>query len=134
MKIGDVSEKLGIPASTIRYYEQVGLIDPLPRVSGRREFDEKAIFALEFVRLSQAAGFTIAEIKSLLEAYASDNSASGIWQKIASKKQADVRSQIESLRQVDVILTELISCNCSSLTECIEIGLSRNLGAQDAIF
>lgn len=131
MKIGDVSTKLGIPASTIRYYEQAGLIDPPPRISGRRQFDERAIFALKFVRLAQAAGFTIAETKSLLESYTQDQSAVGAWKKIATKKRSDVRTKIRVLQQVDTVLSELISCQCASLTECIQIGLSRNFGARD---
>ncbi len=67
MKIGDVAERLGIPVSTIRYYEKVGLIEHQRRVSGRRDFDERALFALQFIQLAQAAGFTIVEMKSLLE-------------------------------------------------------------------
>ncbi len=132
MKIGEVSTKLGIPASTIRYYEQAGLINPPPRISGRRQFDERTIFALEFVRLAQSAGFTIAETKSLLESYAQDQSAGGAWKRIATEKRSDVRTKIQALQQVDTILSELIACKCASLTECIKIGLSRNLGAQDA--
>lgn len=131
MKIGDVSEKLGIPASTIRYYEQVGLIDPPKRVSGRRDFDEKTIFALEFVRLSQAAGFTIAETKSLFKSYARDQNVGGAWRQLASQKRSDVRNQVQALQQVDAILSELISCKCESFTDCIEIGLSRGLGEKN---
>ena len=52
VKIGDVSEQLGIPASTIRYYEQVGLIDQQQRVAGRRAFNEKALYMLQFVQLA----------------------------------------------------------------------------------
>lgn len=132
MKIGELASQLGIPASTIRYYEQVGLIDPPPRVSGRREFGDSAVYALEFVRLSQAAGFSITETKSLLDAYAADQSASGTWQAIAIQKQAKVREQIQSLQKVDAILAELISCKCATLNECIEIGLARKLGGYDA--
>lgn len=132
MKIGDVAERLGLPASTIRYYEKMGLIEPPRRVSGRREFDERAISSLEFVRLSQAAGFTIAETKSLLESYARNPEVSGDWRKLAEGKQVNIRSQMQSLKQVDAILSELLTCECKSLSRCIEIGLSRNLGDRNA--
>lgn len=132
MKIGELASQLGIPASTIRYYEQVGLIEAPPRVSGRREYGDSAVYALEFVRLSQAAGFSIAETKSLLDAYAADQSATGAWQAIAMQKQAKVREQIQSLQKVDAILAELISCKCQTLNECIEIGLARKVGGNDA--
>lgn len=126
MKIGDVSTKLGMPASTIRYYERIGLIDRQHRISGRREFDQRALFALEFVRLSQAAGFTIAETKSLLDAYADDPSAKGTWKSQALAKRDSVRTQMKELTQMDHILSEVLSCNCPTLTECVEKGMARH--------
>lgn len=132
MKIGDVSQELGIPASTIRYYERIGLIRPQPRVSGRRVFDSHAILALEFVRLAQAAGFTIAETRALQEAYAEDPSRSGAWVELASRKQEDIREQIRELRRMDGVLRELLSCSCASLRECVEKGAFRRRKARRA--
>ncbi len=126
MKIGDVSAKLGMPASTIRYYEKIGLIKPQHRISGRREFDERALFALEFVRLSQAAGFTISETKSLLDAYSTDPSAKGAWVSQAQKKKLEIDIKMKELMQMDIILSEILSCKCVSLTECIEKGVARH--------
>ena len=128
MNIGYVSRKLGMPASTIRYYEQLGLIEPQERVSGRRKFDTQALFALEFVQLAQAAGFSIAEIKSLLDDYAKDPSPEGSWMEKVQEKRSILRSQIHGLRQMDDILSELMSCNCASLTACIEAGINRRKG------
>jgi DNA-binding transcriptional MerR regulator len=125
MNIGSVSQKLGIPASTIRYYEKIGLIEPQHRVSGRRHFDLPALFALEFVRLAQSAGFSIAEIKSLLKSYQNDPSAKGPWVAMAEEKRTVLKTQIQELRQMDRILSELVSCNCESLTDCIEAGIDR---------
>ena len=121
MNIGDVAEQLRIPASTIRYYEKVGLIERQRRVSGRRCFDDRALVALRFVQIAQAAGFTIAEIKSLLESHARDPSPAGLWKPFAEKKQVTIRQQIKTLRQMDHILAELINCRCSTLAECIRL-------------
>lgn len=125
MKIGDVVDRLGMPASTIRYYEKVGLIDPQRRVSGRREFDNHAIFSLEFVRLAQSAGFTIAETKSLLEAYAVDPTEKGAWKEKALTKRADIQTQIKELQKMDQILASILSCECPTLSVCVEQGLAR---------
>ncbi|MGI9286389.1 MAG: MerR family DNA-binding transcriptional regulator [Pseudomonadales bacterium] len=54
-----MSKKLGILASTIRYYESQGLIDQQSRVSGRREFDAQAVFSLRFVKLPQLRFFLV---------------------------------------------------------------------------
>ena len=64
MKIGELADQIGIAASTIRYYEQVGLIDPPERIGGQRRFPKSAVQALRFIQLAQAGGFTIAEIKA----------------------------------------------------------------------
>ena len=121
MKIGDVAEQLGIPASTIRYYEQVGLIDQQQRVAGRRVFNDKALFMLQFVQLAQTAGFSIAETKSLLDNYANDPSPRGLWKGFAETKQNSIRQQIKNLEQMDRILSKLIRCECESLEECVQL-------------
>jgi len=121
VKIGDVSAQLGIPASTIRYYERVGLIEAQRRVAGRRAFNDKALFMLQFVQLAQAAGFSIAEIKSLLDNYANDPGPRGLWKGFAETKQNSVRQQIKTLEQMDRILTKLIKCECESLEECVQL-------------
>ena len=125
MKIGDISERLGIPASTIRYYESVGLIDRQARVSGRRQFDERALFTLRFVQLAQAAGFSIAETKSLLESYARDPSPGGMWKPFAEAKQAAISRQIETLQRMYGVLADLIACQCATLEDCVRLAESR---------
>jgi MerR family copper efflux transcriptional regulator len=126
MKMGDVSTKTGMPASTIRYYERVGLIERQRRVSGRREFDEGALFALEFVTLAQNAGFTIAQTKVLLEAQFGDPKRAGVWRTLATEKRAAIQNQIKELKQMETILTEMMSCRCESLVQCVEKGRARS--------
>jgi MerR family redox-sensitive transcriptional activator SoxR len=125
MKIGDVSKQLGIPASTIRYYESEGLIDLQSRVSGRREFDAQAVLTLRFVQLAQRAGFSIKEMKSLLQSYDEDPNPSGMWGSLASAKRQSVREQIKDLRRMDQILGKLLDCDCETLNECVEVALAR---------
>ena len=131
MKIGDVSVKLGIPASTIRYYEQVGLISPQPRVSGCRVFDKRALFDLEFVKLSQSAGFTIEETKSLLCSYADDPSPSGMWKTLAKSKQKSILEKMNALDQMNRVLSALLSCKCSTLAECVEKSIDYRRGQKN---
>ena len=132
MKIGDVARQLDMPASTIRYYEKVGLIERQRRVSGRRQFNDRALFALRFVQLAQAAGFTIAEIKSLLESYAQDPTDTGIWKPFAETKQAEVRRQIDTLQRMDRVLTELIGCRCSSIEACVQLATAADCAAHQS--
>ncbi len=119
VNIGEVSARLNIPASTIRYYEKVGLIEQQGRQSGRRQFNEQALYTLQFVQLAQAAGFTIAETKALLQSYHADGSANGLWNPMAKSKRLSIREQIEKLEYMDGILEKLIQCRCKSLKSCV---------------
>lgn len=119
MKIGDVSEKLNIPTSTIRYYESVGLIDRQSRVSGQRVFDERALLNLRFIQLAQAAGFTLAEIKSLREDHAKGPGPSDLWRPFAEQKRVALGQKMRSLKRMDRVLAALTACECSSLEECV---------------
>ena len=120
MKIGEVSAVLDIPASSIRYYERVGLLSAPERVSGQRSFGSSDISMLRFIKLAQAAGFSIAEIKDLCVEHSRNPTPSGVWAKFAKEKQQEVREQIEALAQVQTILSSLLACKCESFIDCVE--------------
>ena len=126
MNIGDVSQRLGMPASTIRFYEKEGLIEHQPRISGRRNFNDQALVALQFVQLAQAAGFSIAETKSLLENHKQDPSCKGLWMPLVEKKQANIKQQINDLQQMDRILDALRGCECTSIKQCVGASMQRS--------
>jgi DNA-binding transcriptional MerR regulator len=64
MKIGELSQKTGLPASTIRYYEGLGLLPPARRgQNGYRDYDDEALRRLNAVRASQSLGFTLEAIR-----------------------------------------------------------------------
>lgn len=121
MKIGEVARRLGVPASTIRYYEREGLIERQHRVSGRRQFDERALLMLQFAQLAQAAGFTIAETKGLLRSYAAEPNPSGMWQPFVENKRVAIREKISALQQMDLILGELLNCRCETMSDCVKM-------------
>ena len=131
MKIGDVAKRLGVPSSTIRYYEKEGLIERQQRVSGRRQFDERALLMLRFAQLAQAADFTISETKNLLKSYAADPNPSGMWQPFVEAKRVAIRQQIGALRQMDAILGELLNCRCETMSDCVKMagGQQNRIGA-----
>jgi MerR family redox-sensitive transcriptional activator SoxR len=119
MRIGAVAEALGISSSAIRYYERQGLIQPIGRVSGRRELDKKTIVSLRFLKLAQAAGFSLNETRKLLEFGFGDRRPQDDWQSFIHQKQSDLRSQIDTLRGMVALLDKLESCRCSSIEDCM---------------
>ena len=67
MLIGDLATRAGLSAKAIRFYEQAGLLPRPPRTpGGYRDYPPGAVDRLAFVRHAQAAGFTLADIRSVL--------------------------------------------------------------------
>jgi len=68
MKIGELADGAAVSTKTIRYYESIGLLaEPGRTASGYRNYDERAVERLRFIRDAQATGLSLAEIQSVLE-------------------------------------------------------------------
>ncbi len=68
MRIGELGEQAGLSAKTIRYYEDIGILpEPDRTASGYRVYDDGALERLRFIRAAQAVGFTLGEIKEVLD-------------------------------------------------------------------
>jgi MerR family copper efflux transcriptional regulator len=68
MKIGELSQRAGLPASTIRYYENQGLLEPARRgQNGYRDYADDALHRLHAVRVSQSLGFSLETIRGFFE-------------------------------------------------------------------
>ncbi|MCC2616026.1 MerR family transcriptional regulator [Aestuariibacter halophilus] len=68
MKIGQLAEQSGVPASTIRYYEKQGLMPATKRgANGYRSYDQSALDRLQLIRFSQNLGFSLHEMPRLMD-------------------------------------------------------------------
>ncbi len=110
MNIGDASERSGLPAKTIRHYENLGLVRPARRANGYRSFGEGDVRRLSFLARARALGFTLEECRSLTELWDSPPSPSmhararrlmsAVDRKTAQL--ADLRASLEALtKQAD---------------------------------
>jgi len=66
MDIADVAKRTGVPASTLRYYENKGLLKSLAGKGQRRQFAADVVDRLALIALGQAAGFSLDEVASML--------------------------------------------------------------------
>src|SRR5207253_932666 len=66
LTIGEVAARAGVRTSTLRYYEDEGLLRPARRIGGQRRYDAGAIEALTVVRFCRTLGFSLTEIRTLL--------------------------------------------------------------------
>jgi MerR family redox-sensitive transcriptional activator SoxR len=116
--IGQIAAQAGTPASTIRYYEQIGLLPAPGRVNGQRRYEDGIAQKLGVIRMAQQAGFTIAEIQSLLHDFPDDAPPSTRWQRLAQQKLAELDEQMRSLQAMKALLEQTLQCQCETLEEC----------------
>lgn len=113
--IGELAEQTGLAPSAIRYYEDLGLVQPVTRRSGRRVFDNAAANRLRAITAAQEAGFTLDEVRRLLDSQAAGTRQ---WKAMVKAKIADVRARIERLEVVEATLRESLRCGCRAWDEC----------------
>jgi len=109
MNIGDVSKAAGVPAKTIRYYEDIGLIRPLRGGNGYRAFRDTDVHKLAFLGRARALGFSIADCRNLLQLYEDNGRTSAEVKEIAQEHLLDVEGKIRDLEEMRATLAELIS-------------------------
>ncbi len=119
MNIGDVSNQTGLPAKTIRYYEDIGLIKPLRDDNGYRRFRSQDVHKLNFLGRARALGFTIEDCRTLMALYEDDTRASADVKKVARAHLAQIEAKIADLNAMRDTLGHLIdACAGDDRPDC----------------
>ncbi|UWQ49000.1 Cu(I)-responsive transcriptional regulator [Leisingera caerulea] len=119
MNIGDVSSRSGLPAKTIRYYEDIGLIKPHRSANGYRCFAETDLHKLAFLGRARALGFTIEDCRTLMALYEDESRASADVKQLALEHLAKIEEKIADLQAMRDTLGELVSsCAGDSRPDC----------------
>jgi MerR family transcriptional regulator, redox-sensitive transcriptional activator SoxR len=126
MSLGEVARSTGVRPSALRYYEGVGLL-PLPeRAHGRRRYDGKLLAEvldrLAVVRVAKQAGFTISEIRTLLDGFSEETPPSERWRILAQDKLPEVEALVERALSMKDLLERGLRCECLRLEECSLVG------------
>jgi MerR family transcriptional regulator, redox-sensitive transcriptional activator SoxR len=116
--IGEIARQAGVASSTIRYYERIGLLPPSKRVSGKRRYDAAILEKLGVIRLAQNAGYSIAEIYTLLHEFPADTTPSERWQVLAAQKIVELETRMQDLIAMKALLEHTLDCSCPSLDDC----------------
>jgi MerR family redox-sensitive transcriptional activator SoxR len=130
MTIGELAAESGLPASTIRYWERIGVLPKPARVSGQRRYSADAVQRLSVLRLAQACGFRLDEIRHLLNGYSSGVKPPRRWQELALRKQQELDEQIARLKAMRRVVDRVLQCRCVDLPECGRIAASVMEAAQ----
>ncbi len=109
MNIGEAAAQASVPAKTIRYYEDIGLISPAHRAhNGYRCYNAATIRTLQFIKRARSLGFSIEECRSLLSLYKDQHRASAEVKHFAQQRVADIDTKITELTVMRSALIRLI--------------------------
>jgi MerR family redox-sensitive transcriptional activator SoxR len=126
--ISEIGQKVGLRPSAIRYYEEIGILERAPRVSGQRRYDATVLYRLAVVRRAQAAGFTLDEIRQLFFGFAPSTPISQRWKRIAERKVVELEARIRQIQSMRKLLKKLESCcECETVERC-GAGILRSQG------
>ena len=119
MNIGEASVATGLPAKTIRYYEDIGLIKPARTANGYRDYDGKDVHRLAFIQRSRSLGFGIDECRSLLSLYKDKDRASSDVKALALEKILEIDRKLKELKSLRSTLKTLADhCHGDDRPEC----------------
>ena len=118
MTIGELAKKTGVNVQTIRYYEREELLPTAHRWpdSGYRDFDDEALLRLQFIRSAKELGFTLNEIKGLLELRILPGRSCAEVEQLLWKKLGDVEQRLNQMRRLKRVLQKLVA-TCKTRTD-----------------
>lgn len=119
MNIGDASSKSRLPAKTIRYYEDIGLLKPERADNGYRDYSMSDVHKLRFLQRSRGLGFSVEECRQLLALYEDKDRASSDVKSMAQSKLQEIDRKITELRELQHTLQHLVAhCHGDQRPDC----------------
>jgi Cu(I)-responsive transcriptional regulator len=119
MNIGTASEKSGLPAKTIRYYEDIGLLRPGRAENGYRDYSGADVHRLKFLQRSRGLGFSVDECRQLLSLYGDSSRESAEVKAIAESKLKEIDRKVAELLELRATLGHLVeACHGDQRPEC----------------
>lgn len=119
LNIGEAARMTGLPAKTIRYYEEIGLVRPLRGANGYRAFRQSDVHKLIFLARARGLGFSIEDCRTLLSLY-EDKSRSAAEVKALAKAHLDeIAAKIAELEKMRSTLSHLVNaCHGDERPDC----------------
>jgi MerR family copper efflux transcriptional regulator len=120
MNIGEASERSGVSAKMIRYYESVGLLPTAARRgNGYRDYGDQDVVVLQFVRRTRDLGFSLEEVGALLTLWSDKKRPSRDVKRLAEKHIGELESRIRDMRSVIGTLKDLTrQCHGDERSDC----------------
>ncbi|MBF9032813.1 Cu(I)-responsive transcriptional regulator [Rhodobacterales bacterium HKCCE2091] len=119
MNIGDVARRSGLPAKTIRYYEEIGLIRPDRGGNGYRDFSDADMHKLIFVQRARSLGFSVEDCRALLSLWEDRKRASSDVRGLAVTVLDRIEAKVSELLAMKATLSTLVErCHGDDRPDC----------------
>ncbi|MEJ6022132.1 Cu(I)-responsive transcriptional regulator [Ramlibacter sp. PS4R-6] len=111
MNIGEAAKLSGVSAKMVRHYESLGLLPAVARTdAGYRQYAEREVHTLRFIRHARDLGFSMAEIGELVKLWQNQRRSSASVKKIAQKHLADIDAKMAEMAAMRKTLQHLVHC------------------------
>ena len=120
MNISQAAAQSGLPPKTIRYYEDIGLVDPARRRdNGYRDYAARDVHLLRFLHRARDLGFSVADCRALLSLYTDRDRRSADVKAIALNRIAEIDRKIAELAEMRAVLATLAEkCHGDERPDC----------------
>ena len=111
MNIGEAAARSGVSAKMVRHYESLGLLPKVARTdAGYRQYADREVHTLRFIRRARDLGFSMAEIAELLKLWQNKRRASSDVKRIALAHVADLERRMNEMAAMKRTLEHLAHC------------------------
>jgi MerR family transcriptional regulator, copper efflux regulator len=119
MQIREVEQSAGLPAKTIRYYEEIGLVRPNRQDNGYRVYSTEDVHRLRFLQRARGLGFSIEDCRALLSLYDETGRESADVRAIAEAHLDEIDRKIRELKGMRQTLAHLVhACHGDERPDC----------------
>jgi MerR family redox-sensitive transcriptional activator SoxR len=119
LPISEAARRARVRPSTLRYYEQIGILPAPHRASGQRRYDTSVLSRLAVIERARQTGFSLSEIKQLFFGFRDDISASERWRHLSERKLEELDALVKQVHGMRHLLRRMQkNCRCSTLDEC----------------
>ncbi|MEU7856788.1 redox-sensitive transcriptional activator SoxR [Nonomuraea sp. NPDC049141] len=119
LTIGELSERSGVPASALRFYERQGLIDSRRTTGNQRRYHRTTLRRVAFIRASQSVGIPLSVIGGVLDLLPEGVPPTReFWIRASECWSEEINARIERMERMRDRFTECIGCGCLSFEQC----------------
>lgn len=119
MNVRDAANLCGLPSKTLRYYDEIGLVVPDRLDNGYRDYDDRAVQKLAFLKRARLLDFSIDDCRLLLSLYEDKKRASADVKILAEKHLLEIDKRLSELQQLRDTLTHLVhACHGDDRPDC----------------